>query len=296
VIAPPRPVGATGGEYEVDGEIVQTFFGRDGPATEEYRAKFTVFVKDCSWLIHTVTQDEKGKPITLFETACTNGGEIYEMQTNLSKTFYDGSPDPGNRPGMAFIISNNVPVGSSLGYFNGHIWQMFASSCYFANLATNWLTPVYDPNAWASVIPTLRREAKWKLINGPGSLPSSVVYVDRGVAAATYTATGVTNAGMIQIPGGFVFEQRDNGNLYGPGLILPGVSVPAYHVLRRVVATVTAVRPGCSRSDLLPAAKGTTLVIDYRLSHEGNSYTVTNGAPWLPVEKAAQLYQGKSQK
>ena len=172
------------------------------------------------------------------------------MQTHVGKKLYDGSPQPGYLPGMASIVSNNIPVGQTFGYFNGHIWQMFASSCYFANLATNWLTPVYDLNTSAPVKPTLRRKAKWKLINGPGSLPSrSVVYVDRGVAIATYAATGVTNAGKIQIPGGFVFEQRVNGNLFGPGPAdpLPGVSVPAYHILERAVATVTEVRPGCSR-------------------------------------------------
>ena len=182
VIAP-QPVGATGGEYEVDGEIVQDFFARDGSVDVEKRAKFTVFVKDCSWLIHTVILDGKGEPATQSETACTNGGEIYEIQTNVSKTLSDGSPNPGYLPGLASIVSNNVPVGQTLGYFNGHIWQMFASSCYFANLATNWITPVYDVNASAPLNPALRCEAKWKLINGPGSLPSSVVYVGRGVAA-----------------------------------------------------------------------------------------------------------------
>ena len=50
--------------------------------------------------------------------------------------------------------SNNVPVGEADDDFLCHLWLMFASGCYFENLATNWLTPVYDINASVIGIPT----------------------------------------------------------------------------------------------------------------------------------------------
>ena len=38
-------------EYEVDGEIVQTKYRQDGSVQFQTRSKFTVFVRDCAWLI-----------------------------------------------------------------------------------------------------------------------------------------------------------------------------------------------------------------------------------------------------
>ena len=45
----------------------------------------------------------------------------------------------------------------------------------------------------------------------------------------------------------------------------PGGTNPAYHIRKQAVATVTAVREGCSRRELAPAAAGRTMVIDHRL-------------------------------
>ncbi len=332
-IPPATPVRATGGEYEVDGEIVQTSFDQGGGVGSVQRGKFTVFVKDCSWLIQTIDHDENGEPLVQRETACTNGAEIYEVVTGVRNKNADGNPRLGSSFSVGSIISNDVPVGQSGGYFVSHLWLMFASGCYFANLSTNWLTSVYEVSASAPGEFRRQREAKWKLINGPGSLPSSVVYsqkdnrmemfmqeglkdnrlqtiIQEGLARAnavslqretidaTYTATGVTNAGKTQMPGGFVFEQRVNNNGFAPGPILPGQSVPAYHILKRAVATVTAVRPICSRSILLPAAEGRTIVYDRRWANPEapqslTSYSFENGVQWLPVEKAKQLFMNR---
>jgi len=143
---------------------------------------------------------------------------------------------------------------------------MFASGCYFANLSTNWITPVYDLNASVSVNANLKRKAKWELINGQDGLPSNVVFsgtIDLPIDA-TYLATGITNTGTIQIPSGFVFEQRI-GYGFAPGPILHGTSNVSYHIRKRAIASVTGVRPVCSRGDLSPSAAGTTLVIDQRV-------------------------------
>lgn len=281
-------------EYEVDGQIEQTIYNRDGSVGALEKSKFTVFVKDCSWLIQTTDLDKDGKPVGIRETACTNGAEVYEVAGPVNAT-------AGHRPlswNVASIVSNNVPVGLTMGYFVCHIWEMFASGCYFANPATNWLTPVYDSNASASVDPHLKLKAKWELINGPGSLPMNVVYLGKDLGMptnATYTATGVTNAGTIKIPSGFVFELRFGNRfstLFAPGPITPGESTPAYRIHKRAVATVTAVRPYCSRRDLSPTATGLTIVIDERptnyLTQPTNlpHYIVKNGVQWLPLAEA----------
>ncbi len=265
----------------------------DGSVGALQKSQFTVFVKDCSWLIQTTDLDKDGKPVAKRETACTNGAEVYEVAwpVNGGNTAAGHSPLSWN---VATIVSNNVPVGQTMGYFVCHIWEMFASGCYFANPATNWLTPVYDSNASASVDPLLKLKAKWELINGPGSLPMNVVYLGKNLGEptnATYTATGVTNAGTIKIPSGFVFELRI-GSRFAPGPIPPGGTFPAYHIHKRAVATVTAVRPYCSRSDLSPAATGKTIVIDERptnyLTQPTNlpHYIVKNGVQWLSLAEA----------
>ena len=284
-------------EYEVDGQIEQTLYKMDGSVQSESKSRFTVFVKDCSWLIQTTNLDGNGDPQTVNETASTNGGVIYSLDRR-----------PVGRNGVLAlnfgnIYSNTVPVGEDDGYFICHLWLMFASGCYFENLATNWLTPVYDLNASASVDTNLRRDAKWELINAPGALPLKVVYLDHNrngadrdevITNATYAVTGVTNAGELKIPSGFLFEQRVGDRFFtrfAPGTIMPGESAPTYRIRKRAVATVTAVRPYCSRAEFVPTAKGNTQMLDERLARVPNSnprmyYRFPDGVRWLSVEEA----------
>ena len=268
-------------EYEVDGQIEQTIYKRDGSVGALEKSQFTVFVRDCSWLIQTTQSNTNGKPVVATETACVNGTEIYEVSG-----------------GMATIVSNTVPVGQRDGYFVCHLWQMFASSCYFKDRTNSWLTPAYDLNASANVEPDLKRKGQWDLIDGQGSLPRSVVYYqDSGSVDATYTATGVTNAGTIKIPSGFMFERKRSG--FGVEINAQGKPVTPYPLRKRAVATVTAVRPVCSRKDLTPTAKGRTMVIDQRAWQEPASkvpvtvlkyYVANDGVQWLPFEQAKKAY------
>ncbi len=283
------PVTTNGAQYEVDGEILQNGYRRDGSIQFQSRAKFTVFVRGSSWLIHTTDHDESGKPLVERETACVNGAEIYEVATDVGNKNLDGKPPSRPTDSVGSIVSDNVPVGLSDDYFVCHLWMMFASASYFENLSTNWITPVYDLNASAPVQPDLRREARWKLINGPGTLPSRVVFPD-----ARYAARGVTNAGTTPIPNGFVFDLKMSGYPAAPAPILPGQPVPPYRGRKQAVATVTAVRPFCSRGDLSPAAEGSGIVIDRRWKDPKApsslmDYRYQNGIQWLPVEQARQL-------
>jgi len=112
----------------------------------------------------------------------------------------------------------------------------------------------------------LKRKAKWELINAQDGLPSNVVFygtIDLSIDA-TYHATGVMNTGTVQLPSGFVFEQRV-GYGFEPGPILEGTSNASYHIRKRAIATVTGVRPVCSRGDFTPTATGTTVVVDQRV-------------------------------
>jgi len=107
---------------------------------------------------------------------------------------------------------------------------------------------------------------------------------------ASYTATGVTNAGSIKIPSGFVFEWKSGGVAdFGAGGVMiypdqtgPNQRVSTNHLRKRVVGTVTAVRPYCSRKDLKPTAKGRTAVTDQRPLQELWSPTLPTNIPaWL---------------
>ena len=282
-------------QYEVDGQIEQTIYKMDGSIQTEQKARFTVFVKDCSWLVQTTNFDEDGNPLSVNETASTNGGLIYSITVPINHDFgrFGGG---ASGPFQANIYSNNVPVGATDGDDIGHLWLVFASGYHLKNLSTNWLTPVYDVNASASVNRSLKRWAKWDLVNGPGSLPTNVTYFQGGVDSpidATYVATGVTNAGNLRITGGFVFEQRV-GAQFAPGPINPGDTTPSYRIRKRATATVTAVRPYCSLKKFVPTTTGMTRVTDERLAGVPNSYQRMNyvlpdGVRWISVEEAKRL-------
>ena len=106
-------------------------------------------------------------------------------------------------------------------------------------------------------------------------------------------ATGVTNAGNLKIPSGFVFELRIGSPNFAPGPILPGESAPAYRIRKRATATVTAVRPVCTRAELMPQAQGRTMVVDQRLAQPTNPtpvvYYFQNGVKWVSIEEAQKL-------
>jgi len=254
-------VAVSAAQYEADGEIEQTLFTREGGVQGMTRSKFTVYVKDCSWLIQTTDYDKDGTALRVRETGCTNGAEIYEVAGPYNKESWKKGVAHWNE---GLIVSNTIPVGQMDDYFVCHLWLMFASGCYFQNLTTNWLTPIYglgDP----------ARETKWDLVGGPVALPMNVTYFERpGVPDGTYTALGLTNVGTVQMPLGFVFEQRINSG-FAPSPIASGDSGPTYRIRKIAISSVTAVRPVCSRSDLSPTAAGKTIVIDERLPQSASS-------------------------
>jgi hypothetical protein len=288
---------ASAAQYEVEGQIAQTIYKADGSVQSEQTNRFAVYVNDCSWLIQATNLDEDGTPLNVSETASTNGGVIYSV-------IVPANPDaprrggPGSAPywNTANIYSNAVPVGETDGDDIGHLWLMFASGCHLKNLSTNRLTPVYDLNASASVDATLKRPAKWDWTSGQGSLPLNVTYYQNGPdspIAATYSSTGVTNAGDLAIASGFVFEQR-TGARFAPGQTKPGDAAPSYRIRKRAVATVTAVRPYCSRKEFVPKTKGDTRVTDERLARVPNAnrrmlYRFPDGVRWISVESAIRM-------
>ena len=283
-------------QYEVDGQIEQTLYKTDGSVQLAEKSAFKVFVSDASWLIQTTNLDADGNPLTVVETGSTNGGVIYSVVAPIDKNAPMAGRFGGRRvPNLnsAFVYSNDVPVGETDDDYMGHLWLMFASGRHLTNLSTNWLTPVYDLNASASVDSTLKRRAEWKLANAHGSLPSDVTFYLNSTDAAidaTYAAAGVTNAGELIIPNGFIFEQRV-GARFAPGTAKPGDATPAYRIRKRAIATVTAVRPYCSRVDFIPRAEGTTQVTDERLARMPNSnprmfYRFPDGVRWVSVGEA----------
>jgi hypothetical protein len=266
-------------EYEVSGKISQTIIQRN--SNLEDSSEFTVFVRDCGWLIQIIEKDGNGN-FSKREVGSTNGAEIFELESFEEANL----PSQKKSPQMNFatVLSNNIPVGQLDKDVLGHLWLMFASQCYWNNLNTDLLTPVYD---WRASVAAhgenLKVKAEWNLLNGPGSLPREVRYL--GVWDETnglYTATGISSAGGTIIPNGFIFEERH------------AVALEGMVLRKRVVAEVTAVQVVCSRASLLPNPEGQTLVVDRRLNTvepAGHLPTYKNpvAGKWSSIDEAQKM-------
>jgi hypothetical protein len=263
-------------EYEVQGNIRQSIVQLHA-AESEYETKFTVFVRDCGWLIQMM--DENGTVSGYQrEIGSTNGVDIFEYYphadgrnpanqpvTNTTGRHGASGPAGGQTPGSnsAFIKSGNLPVGLLDREVVGHLWLMFASQCYWSGLKTRMLTPLYDWHAAVPGDPKMKTKvaAEWELLNGPGSLPREVSYLGRWEETnGHYRATGMIMAGGTMIPKGFIFEER-HAQPFGMGMVLR----------KRLDAEVISVRPVCSRSSLVPVPLGSTSIVDWRLRGPGRS-------------------------
>lgn len=284
---------AAAAEYEVSGTITQTITNYNAPVIRS-TADFTIFVRDCSWLIQTTETNSEGV-VNRRETACTNGAEIVDCLLDLPNLLDPNAPGPAGRKNSAakfhtaMIISNNIPVGFLDISVVGHLWLMFASQCYWSKLTSDSLIPVYDWHASAGIDPDLRLNAEWELLGGKGSLPREVRYLEGPDRTnGFYKATGTISAGETLIPSGFVFEER---RLRGPGMEV---------VRKRVEAHVTSVQAKCSRVGLLPMPQSRTIVMDYRLTQPGTNHIPTYTQPgdqsWLSVDKARRLAAANSQR
>jgi hypothetical protein len=273
-------ISSSASEYEVKGTITQTItnrssFNRDGSETRTTN-EFTVYVRDCAWLIQTVENDRKGRSWQR-EVGSTNGTEIYEFNGR-----------------QAFISDNGIPVDPGYEQVSGHLWLMFASQCYWGNQHTNQLTPVFDFEASVGANPNRKVTASWDLLNGPGSLPREVRYLGEwDETNGLYTVTGTNSVGGMLIPSGFVFEERVIGGLSATTLIHELV------VRKRVEATVTSVQSVCSRTNLMPDwGSGKIITVDWRLKKPGSgnnvpSYFTPESEKWPSVEEASQLLKSQ---
>lgn len=251
-------------EYEVDGQVNQTMIRFNGTNLHA-SASFTVYVRDCGWMIKTVETNESGGIIDR-EIGSTNGTEIFECTGGL-----------GGLPRMGQIVSNNIPIGQLDSAVVGHLWLMFASKCYWPGLKSDQLTPIYDWRASAAAAGSIfsnlgKVSADWELLDGPGSLPREVRYFPNAV----YTITGTNTVGGMLFPAGFVFKQFQGDRL-----------------IKHVEVQVTAIRPFCSRANLIPLPSKGTLVIEERFNggmpDRTTSYQNPRFGQWLTVEEAKKL-------
>ena len=256
-------------EYEVKGKITQAIVSSNGNLISTN--DFTVYVRDCGWLIET--KEDDGSRVQQREVGSTNGTEIYEAD--------------GNR---AFISDTGIPVELLDAGLVGHLWLMFASQCYWGSQHTDRLTPVYDWHASVGANPNLKIAAEWDLLNGPGSLPREVRYLGKwDETNGFYRITGTTNVGGMIIPTGFIFEERHVGPL------APDSFVHEMVLRKRVEAVVTSVKAVCSRKDLLPMiGSANTPIVDWRLKSpsSGNhipTYKSHNAESWPSIAEAQAM-------
>ena len=250
-------------EYEVDGKLNQTITENNGVSSHS-SATFTVYVRDCGWLIATTETYDDGNAIVR-EIGSTNGTEIYQCAGRTS-----------------LIQSNTAPIGWLDREVAAHLWLMFASQCYWPSLNSDQLIPVYDWRASAGAATTgianrQKKSADWELLNGPGSLPREVRYLDSlNHTNAIYTITGTNSTGGMLFPAGFVFKQFNGDRLE-----------------KRLEVGVTAIRPVCSRAILIPLpSKGMTVIdarIDSGVPNRPSTYQNPMFGQWLSAEEARKL-------
>jgi hypothetical protein len=285
-------------EYEVDGQLTQTINGLNG-AKLHAAASFKVFVRGCGWLIETMETNELGAVIHR-EIGSTNGTEIYECEQGLGYMKSSGSLTnsslsvgpvfrQSSMPMLAVMVSNNVPIGEADSAVVGHLWLIFASQCYWQNLRSDQLAPVYDWHASAAAHGLgIRVDAAWALLDGPGSLPREVRYLgDWGETNGLYQITGTNLVGGMMIPSGFTFEQFQIGPLNEKTFIHDMTLV------KRVGVKVTSVRPGCSLASLIPAPEGPAVIVDRRfdsgIPNRPPSYQNPVKGQWPGIEQSRAL-------
>jgi hypothetical protein len=280
---------SSGAEYEVNGRITQTITDL-GVSAIQTTNEFTVFVRDCAWLIQTLATDGKGA-VWQREVGSTNGMEIYESNVQLQNP-------PGTKQtrivSQSFISGNTIPVELLDEGVDGHLWLMFASQCYWSSLNTNTtsLTPVYDWHASVGANPNRKVRAEWELLGGRGSLPREVRYLGQwDETNGLYTVTGTKSVGGILVPNGFIFEERYVGPLAADSFI------HEMTLRKRVQAEVTSVQAVCSRKSLLPVRGDVkTVIVDWRVKEasSGNnipSYIIPNTEKWPSVEEARKIVE-----
>jgi hypothetical protein len=266
---------SSGAEYEVKGTITQEITYTKMPMVRTTN-EFTVYVRDCAWLIQTVENDGNGHSWQR-EVGSTNGVEIYEFNGR-----------------QAFISDTGMPVELLDKGVDGHLWLMFASQCYWANQHTDQLTPVYDWEASVGANPTWKVTAEWELLNGSGSLPQKVRYLGEwGETNGLYTVTGTNSVGGMLIPSGFIFEECVVGGLSASSFVHDLV------VRKRVEAKVTSVQAVCSRKNLMPVwGSGEIITVDWRLKKPGSghnvpSYFTPESEKWPSIELADKLLKAQ---
>jgi len=260
-----------GSEYEVRGRIIQTIYDPNAAALRTTN-DFTVFARDCGWLIQTVENDGKGNVLQR-EMGTTNGIDICDCNGRV-----------------ALINGDGIPVELADEGVDGHLWLMFASQCYWGDLHSDRLTPVYDWHASVGANPQLKVKAEWDLLDGPGSLPREVRYYGNwDETNGFYKISGTQAVGRLLIATGFTFEERHVGGRAANSL------VDGIYLRKRVEAAVTSVQAVCSRKSLLPVWSGKTLIIDWRLKAQsaGNnvpSYFYSSSGLWPTVDDAKKLF------
>ena len=285
-------------EYEVDGQLTQTI-NRLGGVKLHATASFKVFVRNCGWLIETMETNELGS-VSRVEIGSTNGSEIYECERPLgyiesSESLTNSSssgalafvPSPG--PVFAVMVSNNVPIGEADSAVVGHLWLMFASQCYWPNLQSDRLPPVYDWHATAAAHGQgIRVNAGWDLLDGPESLPREVRYLGQwSETNGLYTTTGTNLVGGTLIPNGFTFEQFQIGPLN------ERTFTHDMTLTKRVDVKVESVRRGCSLASLIPTPNSPAVIVDRRfdsgIPNRPPSYKNPVAGQWPTLDQSKVL-------
>ncbi len=190
---------------------------------------------------------------------------------------------------FAVMVPGQIPIGETDSSVVGHLWLMFASQCYWKELNTDQLRPVYD---WQASVgahgQNIRVSAGWNLLNGTGSLPQEVWYLGEwGETNGLYSITGSKSVGGTLIPTGFIFERLQVGPLNETSFVHEMV------VVKRVDVKVTAIRPGCSRASLIPSPDGPAVVVDRRfdsgIPNRPPSYQNPVSGQWPTFDKSKEL-------
>jgi hypothetical protein len=190
---------------------------------------------------------------------------------------------------LAVVVSNDIPIGELDSAVVGHLWLMFASQCYWPKQTPDELTPIYDWHASVGMHgQNMKISAAWKLLAGPGSLPQKVWYMGQwGETNGFYQITGSNLVGGTLIPSGFTFDQFQVGPLNEKTF------THDMTLVKHLDVTVTAVRPDCSLTSLIPSPDGLAVVVDRRfdsgIPNRPPSYKNPVNGQWPTIDQSKVL-------
>jgi hypothetical protein len=279
------PFGIFAEVYQASG-IVKYSIGKD--RVERFSRNFDLAVSNCDWSVRIDAKDVEA--VDYYDVVHRDNSIFsYRRLNRPNDAKYLNS-------GIATIEAGDVPIED--GTFANYIWIGFASSCYFRELSSDQVRPL-----WATRGESNKVTIQFDLLDKTPFLPDKIVYrenpnpkrsppFERGWKTAEMRVLARTNVGDLMIPLEYEFER------FRP-LISP-LNSGELESLVQIMVSVRAVRLHPATAIVPVATEGITLVQEKRLSPvpglSGIVYASSNAVlPAVPERQSISLHATMSQ-